>query len=68
VDSQGDLVLRLSNGELRQHKPLVYQNIDGQRKNVDARFVIAGREVGFEVAAYDKSRTLVIDPTLVYST
>ncbi len=68
VDSQGGLVLRLKGGEILQHKPLVYQEVDGRRRMVDSRFVIKGHEIGFEMAAYDKSRSLVIDPTLVYST
>lgn len=68
IDSHGDLVLKLKNGEIRQHKPNVYQYADGQRINIDAKFLVRGREVGFEIAPYDHSRSLVIDPTLVYST
>ena len=68
VDSRGDLVMRFKDGDIRQHKPIVYQNVDGRRKDIDGRFVIAGREISFETATYDRSRPLVIDPTLVYST
>ncbi|MDQ6651184.1 MAG: PQQ-dependent sugar dehydrogenase, partial [Acidobacteriota bacterium] len=69
IDAQGDLVLKLKGGELREHKPVVYQDLNGQRVAVDGRFVIRrGREIGFEIGAYDEGRTLVIDPTLVYST
>jgi hypothetical protein len=39
------------------------------RKSVDGRYkLLAGNQVGFEVASYDKSRPLVIDPALSYST
>jgi uncharacterized repeat protein (TIGR01451 family) len=69
IDDQGDLVLKLKDGELREHKPVIYQELNGQRVAVDGRFVIRrGREIAFEVGAYDEDRTLVIDPTLVYST
>ena len=68
VDGQGDLVMTLNGGEVRQHKPIVYQDVNGERRNIEGRFVVAGREIGFEIAAYDRSRPLVIDPTLVYST
>jgi hypothetical protein len=69
VDGEGNLVLKTAGGEIRQHKPVVYQEVDGARRNVAGNYVIKGeREVGFEVADYDATRQLVIDPVLVYST
>jgi hypothetical protein len=70
LDAGGDLVLRLSGGEvIRQHKPVLYQEVNGTRQTVDGRFVLRGhRQVGFEVGPYDKSLPLVIDPVLVYAT
>jgi uncharacterized protein (TIGR03437 family) len=69
IDDAGDLVLGLPGGEIRQQRPVVYQEIAGVRRPVHGRFVMAGRkEVGFAVAAYDRARPLVIDPVLVYST
>ncbi len=38
-------------------------------KRIEGHYVLRGRhEVGFEIAAYDRSRPLVIDPVLAYST
>jgi hypothetical protein len=69
VDAQGDLVLRTKFGDIRQHRPTVYQEVDGVHEPVDGRYVLFGNgRVGFQVAAYDTSRTLVIDPVLSYST
>jgi len=69
VDSQGDLVLGADESELRLHQPIIYQEIRGARQRVAGNFVIQGkREVGFEVARYDSSKPLTIDPVLVYST
>jgi hypothetical protein len=69
IDGNGDLVLRLAGGELRQHPPLVYQEIDGKRREVRGRYALDGQgHVRFEVAAYDTTERLVIDPTLAYST
>ncbi|HEX6716883.1 MAG TPA: SBBP repeat-containing protein [Pyrinomonadaceae bacterium] len=71
IDSvTGDLIMRFSSGEvIRQHKPVLYQEVDGARRAVAGRFVFRGRnQIGFEVGAYDKSRALVIDPVLVYTT
>ena len=65
----GDLVLRAGGRELRHHAPVAYQEKDGARQLVASRFRINGRrEVGFELGRYDATRSLVIDPTLSYST
>jgi hypothetical protein len=69
LDADGALCLRMSGGELRQPKPFIYQEHDGLRKEIQGHYVInEKREVGFEVATYDASRPLVIDPTISYST
>ncbi len=70
IDASGDLVLRLANGEIRQQRAVVYQTDDGNhRTTVDAHYVLAADGgVRVEVAAYDRSRPLVIDPVIVYST
>jgi len=69
VDAQGDLVLHTAGGTVRQHKPVIYQEIDGVRRDIAGGYVLGEtRSVSFKVAAYDRSRTLVIDPVLVYST
>jgi hypothetical protein len=69
IDTQGDLVLHTANGELRQRKPVVYQDIDGTRHEIEGRYVIKdANRFGFRLAAYDASEPLVIDPVLGYST
>ena len=77
INDQGDLVLQIEGGEIRLHKPVVYQKIDGVRKEVSGSYVLnpkskianpKSKTVGFEVAAYDLYRPLIIDPVLSYST
>jgi hypothetical protein len=69
LDSHGDLVLKTQNGEVRFQKPVVYQEVDGVRQELSGGYILKGKNrVGFEVAAYDVMKPLVIDPTLVYST
>ena len=76
IDSAGDLVLHTNRGEVRFDRPVAYQLVldseqnGGQNKRfIDSHFVLRGtNRVAFEVAAYDHSRPLVIDPVLVYST
>jgi hypothetical protein len=69
IDNSGDLVLRMGAGTIRQKRPVVYQQVDGARHEVGARYVRKGvHEVGVQVDDYDASRPLIIDPTLFYST
>jgi hypothetical protein len=67
-DEHGDLVLKLDEGEIRWHKPVVYQVKNGARQEIAARYAITDtNRVGFDIAGYDASRQLYIDP-LIYST
>lgn len=69
LSPEGDLVVHLHGGELRLHKPVVYQAAAEGRKPIDGHYVLkANREVAFETGPYDRSKRLVVDPTLVYST
>lgn len=68
VDIAGDLVLNIGNEELRIHRPKIYQMIGGQKVNITGNYVVNNNIVGFQVAEYDHSMPLVIDPVLTYST
>lgn len=70
LDAQGDLVLHTEAGEVRLQKPLIYQDNDGTRMEIAGGYAPHGSVVGFQIASYDKSKPLVIDPTLliIYST
>jgi Beta-propeller repeat len=69
LNERGDLVLRLVDKPLHLRKPVVYQEKDGVKQEIASNYALAGeREVGIDVAAYDASRPLVIDPVLAYST
>jgi len=65
----GDLVLTSAAGDVHLRSPHIYQEANGVRSEVRGGYVIKGKnEVGFEVAAYDRRRALVIDPVLAYAT
>jgi Beta-propeller repeat len=69
VDESGALVLRAGGGELRQAPPVVYQQVDGARRQVRGRYLLHGAgQVGFALAGYDTTLPLVIDPVISYST
>ena len=70
IDAQGDLLLRTAGGDARMRKPYIYQERGGSRQEIAGAYTLHGTDrVGFELAAYDRSRPLVIDPVfLSYST
>jgi hypothetical protein len=69
VNDDGDLVLHAASGDVLQRRPVVYQDFDGVRREVESNYVVYGKSnVGFRVGAYDATRPLVIDPVLNYST
>jgi hypothetical protein len=70
LDHDGNLVVFAPGGQVGFHKPDVYQIAnDGSRNKIPGEFVISNRRtIGFRVGEYDRSRSLVIDPILNYST
>lgn len=69
VNDENDLVIKTANAELVQHKPVAYQEIDGQRREIPSRYVVTNENtVKFENGEYDHSKPLVIDPSLSYLT
>ncbi|HEU0004652.1 MAG TPA: SBBP repeat-containing protein, partial [Terriglobia bacterium] len=68
VERNGHLLLKIGSRSLRQHKPVVYQEVQGCRKLVSGEYLLNGpRQVGFRIGAYDVSKPLVIDPVLSFS-
>ncbi|HMY72208.1 MAG TPA: SBBP repeat-containing protein, partial [Blastocatellia bacterium] len=68
LDANGDLLLATKAGELRQHKPVMYQEVNGERREVAGRYLLKNNQLGFEIGAYDASKPLVIDPVFAYAT
>jgi hypothetical protein len=99
IDAEGDLLIKADSGEIRFHRPVVYQEQEsgvrrqesegrgtthhgvrktdasdrqssiGNRQFLDGRYILsADNRIHFEISKYDKTRPLVIDPVLAYST
>jgi uncharacterized repeat protein (TIGR01451 family) len=79
VAANGDLVLTLDGGDLRSGDPRsgdlrfdaphIYQTTSAGTQTVAGSFVLRGdNRVAFQIGAYDRSRALVIDPVLTFST
>ena len=68
VSASGDLELPVGRGVLRQHRPLVYQTMNGKRRLLEGRYVLRGKNrVGFQVLGYNPAEAVFIDPVLSYA-
>ncbi|WP_238882855.1 SBBP repeat-containing protein [Clostridium sp. YIM B02551] len=69
IDEQGNLILLIDSETLKLCKPLVYQEVAGKQNKVEADYVISeDQTVSFKLGQYDHSKSLVIDPILIWST
>ncbi len=69
LDDRGDLSLISPDGVVELRHPDIYQDIAGVRHEVAGRFILRdGNDIRFEVGDYDRSKPLIIDPVLSYST
>ena len=73
LDPSGDLVIEAATGVVRQHAPLIYQEIEGKRQEVTGRYRMtrpkAGKQaLAFALDDYDTTKPLVIDPQVIYAT
>jgi hypothetical protein len=65
----GTLRVHTPLGVMHDSRPRTFQRVDGRRHAVASSFALLGpTRYGFEVGAHDRSRPLVIDPGLAYST
>jgi beta-propeller repeat-containing protein len=69
LSAEGGLLLHVGPASLRFGKPVVYQHVGGARREIQGGWVRDGAAtVGFQVAAYDPSAALVIDPIVSLAT
>ncbi|MFW3146213.1 MAG: hypothetical protein ACMUIE_05330 [Thermoplasmatota archaeon] len=76
VQGQNDLIIEpdglkmeLDDGSVLKDTGLIAFYEDGERETIGASFVDLGNDVfGFELGQYDRTRSVVIDPFLEYST
>lgn len=68
ITADGSLVTTVPGGELRQSRPVAFQDDGGRRTRVDAAFVATGDSTfGFALGVHDAARPVVIDPEIQFS-
>ena len=82
VDTNGNLVLKVAGGEVQLLRPHVYQEIKGKKQLIAARYILTATnnderltnnvslaiQVGIQLASYDATKPVIIDPVLFFST
>ncbi|MFN7929689.1 MAG: SBBP repeat-containing protein [Blastocatellia bacterium] len=68
LDEAGNLLLTTDAGEVKQHKPIIYQEVAGERRTVAGGYRIENNEASFAIGEYDRSLPLIIDPVIAYAT
>src|ERR1700728_307098 len=69
LNRAGNLVLHAGKNEIALGLPVAYKETTGARRNVAANYVLNGpSEVTIALGDYDRSKPLIIDPAIMYST
>lgn len=69
IDANGNLIVQTANTEIVQQKPFAYQEINGEKREVEVRYLINEQsQISFALGEYDLTKPLVIDPILNYLT
>ncbi len=68
IDDKHGLTLKTRSSDFVLHPPVVYQEVEGQRCKIEARYELAAnQQIHFKLGAYDRSKPLIIDPVLSHS-
>lgn len=66
--SKGDLLVETAGGTIRHLRPRVYQTVGGKRIEIAGGYRLkTGGRVGFELARYDRTRELIVDPVVQFT-
>ncbi|MEJ7625260.1 MAG: PKD domain-containing protein [Ferruginibacter sp.] len=63
-----ELIITTSVGQVTEQYPYSYQSGTGFKKEVSVKYVVRNNVVTFDVDDYDASSTLVIDPSIIFTT
>jgi hypothetical protein len=69
VEGSGNLVFSFETGQMRESRPVAWQEIEGEHIPVEVSFrSLREKEVGFKVESHDPQFPLVIEPVLSWNT
>lgn len=66
-EHEKELLIETPVGNVRELYPYTYQSGSGKNEFVENKYVVKGNTVTFKVGKYDPSQTLIIDPSIIFS-
>ena len=63
-----ELVIKTSVGEVVENIPVCYQNINGNKVVVNAKFKLSNDTISFSIGSYNTNEPLIIDPSVSLNT
>jgi len=63
-----ELMINTSAGLIKELYPYSYQVLSGAKQTVNCKYIVKDNIVRFSVSDYDVNATIIIDPTLIFST
>lgn len=67
VIKEKELIIKTPVGDMKELFPYSYQTTPGGKKEVDCKYVLRNNVLTFSVKDYDHRQTLIIDPTIIFS-
>ena len=64
ANSKGELEVNTKQGIKKFSRPIAYQVIDGDRKEVEVSYSVKDNKYGFKLGSYNTNHELIIDPLL----
>lgn len=61
-----ELIIKTSVGDVKELAPYTYQHNAKGRQTINAKYVLEGNTLRFDIKNYDPSVPLIIDPTLIF--
>jgi len=70
LQEDGSLKIKLATqqGYITESRPVAWQVLDGQKKEIQVAYEIQNGTIGFKTGAYNKEHELIIDPTYQWHT
>ncbi|MDR2835764.1 MAG: gliding motility-associated C-terminal domain-containing protein [Bacteroidales bacterium] len=66
---RGDVLIKTSLNTVKEGKPYAYQIINNDTIVISCDYILKNNQLGFKLSKnYDKTKELIIDPTLIFST